>query len=139
MRGTPAGGRTQQGQKRRLAAGSGIGRKHTESTQPIEYREHPRGRQPGPGHQPVRTEHRKPTTGRDVEAGAGDRRAARVAESNRGSGRSRTSIAAARAPCTTNGAAASIQAEACSGGRNPSAMCMPTHPVPYPAPSPTPP
>src|SRR3954470_16634659 len=39
------------------------------------------------------------------------------------SGFSRTSLATARAPCTTNGAAAIVQPMACAGGRNPSAMC----------------
>src|SRR3712207_2612867 len=41
------------------------------------------------------------------------------------SGRSRTSVTTWRAPCTTNGAAASVQPTACVAGRNPSAMCMP--------------
>src|SRR3954449_8767196 len=39
------------------------------------------------------------------------------------SGCSRTSLTTARAPCTTNGAAAIVQPSACAGGRNPSAMC----------------
>src|SRR3954447_19134446 len=41
------------------------------------------------------------------------------------SGFSRTSFTTARAPWTTNGAAAIVQPMACAGGRNPSAMCMP--------------
>src|SRR5215210_4286304 len=40
------------------------------------------------------------------------------------SGCSRTSLTTARAPWTTNGAAATVQPMACAGGRNPSAMCM---------------
>src|SRR3954470_24154406 len=39
------------------------------------------------------------------------------------SGFSRTSLTTARAPWTTNGAAASVQPIACAGGRNPSAIC----------------
>src|SRR3712207_9396222 len=39
------------------------------------------------------------------------------------SGCSRTSVTTARAPCTTNGAAATVQPMACAGGRKPSAMC----------------
>src|SRR3712207_1990002 len=38
-------------------------------------------------------------------------------------GSSRTSRATARAPCTTKGAAATVQPTACGTGRNPSAMC----------------
>src|SRR4051794_27576430 len=45
------------------------------------------------------------------------------------SGFSRTSLTTARAPWTTNGAAASVQPIACAGGRNPSAMCT-EHPHP---------
>src|SRR3954453_18832016 len=48
-----------------------------------------------------------------------------AAPSNRvDSGFSRTSLTTARAPWTTNGAAATVQPIACAGGRNPSAMCM---------------
>ena len=40
------------------------------------------------------------------------------------SGSSRTWRTTARAPCTTNGAATTVQATACNGGRYPpSAMC----------------
>src|SRR3954452_11579093 len=39
------------------------------------------------------------------------------------SGFSRTSLTTARAPWTTNGAAATVQPIAWAGGRNPSAMC----------------
>src|SRR3954452_3200849 len=39
------------------------------------------------------------------------------------SGFSRTSFTTARAPCTTNGAAAMVQPAACPAGRKPSAMC----------------
>src|SRR5215213_6191762 len=49
--------------------------------------------------------------------------------SNVDSGFSRTSLTTARAPWTTNGAAASVQPIACAGGRNPSAMCT-EHPHP---------
>ena len=40
------------------------------------------------------------------------------------SGSSRTWRTTARAPWTTNGAATTVQAAACSGGRYPSAICM---------------